>query len=105
MKVVDGVLVKAGSQALNKCYFFSQSGNWMCSSLLAQDKASSNYGRCTKFCCTCQNPFHDICSWVYHSNILKGFDVDLCVKEVWRREVIQSPAHSEGCKTEEDRTL
>ena len=102
MKEVDGVLVKAGSRALKKCYFFSTSGTGMCPSLLAQGKSSSKDGRCTKFCRACEKPFHDICSWVYHSHILKGFDVDSWIKEVWRRESLQSPVHSEGCESEED---
>ena len=73
------------------------SGTGMCPSLLAQGKSSSKDDRCTKFCRACEKPFHDICSWVYH-HILKGFDVD---KEVWRRELIESPVHSEGCETEQ----
>ena len=84
---------KKVQKAAQKCFFFTQSGTGMCPQLLAMDKvygsvdkAQNGDGRCSKFCKECNKPFHEICTWEYHRAILKGFDADEWVREVWVRE-------------------
>ena len=84
---------KKYGKAEQKCFFFTQSGSGMCPQLLAlnkvygsNDKARNSDGRCSKYCNACKKPFHEICTWEYHRAIIKGFDADEWVREVWIRE-------------------
>ena len=76
-----------------KCYIFTQSGSGMCPQLLALDKVygssekgRNSDGRCSKYCKACQKPFHKIWTWEHHRAILKDFDAEEWIKEVWVRE-------------------
>ena len=97
---VNGKRVKVGRKAQKKCHFFRQSGMGMCPQLLALGSVK-NDGRCSKFCRSCKKPFHEICTWVYHSAVLQGFDANNWVKEVWIRELLESDEENESSIEEE----
>ena len=102
MKVcVDGKVGKVGAKANQKCYFFKQSGTGMCPQVLATDMLHKSDGRCSKYCKACEKPFHDICTWVYHEAILKGFDGEQWIKEVWVRETLEKDTPKQGSDCEE----
>ena len=92
---VDGKKVKVGRKTQQKCYFFRQSGTGMCPHTLAVCSSNPKDGRCSKYCVSCKKPFHEICTWVYQSAVLKGFDVDFGIREVWVREGLEGLSETE----------
>ena len=42
-----------------------------------------------------------MCTWVYHEAILKGFDGERWIKEVWVRETLEKDTPKQGSDCEE----
>ena len=100
--VVDGKVVKVGRKANQKCFFFKHSGTGLCPQVVATGMAYKSDGRCSKYCNACDKPFHEICTWVYHEAILKGFDGQRWIREVWVRETLQSLSENNNTEESDD---
>ena len=82
--------------------FFKHSGTGLCPQVVATGMAYKSDGRCSKYCNACDKPFHEICTWVYHEAILKGFDGQRWIREVWVRETLQSLSENNNTEESDD---